>query len=200
MPLRSWDPTVNPSTAATIDDLYRIRGKAELVRGQIVLMPPFDGLVGRAVGRIIWSLHGFASRAKRGHAGTSTLGIVVDLPNRKSFCPDASYYVGKLTMKFVDGAPAFAVEVRSDDDYGPAGERKMGDKRADYFAAGTLVVWDVDLQGDDVIRVFRASDPERPAIYRHGEIAEAEPAVPDWTMAVDGMFPPDDEAADSGTE
>jgi Uma2 family endonuclease len=184
---------MNPRTAATIDDLYRIRGKAELVRGQIVLMPPFGGLVSHAVGRIVWSLHDFTSRAKWGHAGTSTLGFVVDLPNRKSFCPDASYYVGKLTMKFVDGAPAFAVEVRSDDDYGPAGEREMAEKRADYFAAGTQVVWDVDLQSDDVVRVYRTADPEHPTIYRRGQLAEAEPAVPGWTMSVDDMFPAEDE-------
>ena len=35
----------------------------------------------------------------------------------------------------------------------------MSDKRADYFAAGTEVVWDVDLQSDDVVRVYRAADP-----------------------------------------
>jgi len=65
----------------------------------------------------------------------------------------------------------------------------MAAKRVDYFAAGTLVVWDVDLLSDDVVRVYRASNPEEPTIYRRGQIAEAEPAVPGWTMAVDGLFP-----------
>jgi Uma2 family endonuclease len=64
----------------------------------------------------------------------------------------------------------------------------MAKKRADYFAAGTLVVWDVDLTSEDVVRVYRSSDAERPTIYRRGEIAEAEPAVPGWTMAVDDLF------------
>ena len=36
------------------------------------------------------------------------------------------------------------VEVRSESDYGPTAERDIADKRADYFAAGTLAVWDVD--------------------------------------------------------
>ena len=83
----------------------------------------------------------------------------------------------------------FAVEVRSENDYGPSAERQMAKKRADYFAAGTLVVWDVDLLSEDVIRVYRASDPERATIYLRGQIAEAEPAVPGWTMAVDDLFP-----------
>ena len=61
-------------------------------------------------------------------------------------------------MKFFQGAPVFAVEIRSENDYGPAAEREMAAKRADYFAAGTLVVWDVDLLGDETVRVFRSSD------------------------------------------
>lgn len=92
-------------------------------------------------------------------------------------------------MKFIDGAPVFAIEVRSEGDYGPRAERAMAKKRADYFAAGTLVVWDVDLLSDDVVRVYRAGDPETATVYHRGETAEAEPAVPDWTMAVDDVFP-----------
>jgi Uma2 family endonuclease len=97
-------------------------------------------------------------------------------------------------MRFYQGAPVFAVEVRSEGDYGPQAEQELADKRADYFAAGTLVVWDVDLLSTDVIRVYRATDPDHPAIYRRGEIAEAEPAVPGWSMPVDDLFlPPADQ-------
>ena len=64
----------------------------------------------------------------------------------------------------------------------------MAAKRADYFEAGTQVVWDVDLLSDDVVRAYRASDPDHPAIYRRGEMAEAEPAVPEWSMPVTDLF------------
>jgi Uma2 family endonuclease len=64
----------------------------------------------------------------------------------------------------------------------------MAAKRADYFAAGTLVVWDVDVLQEEVVRVYRATDPEHPTIYRRGEVAEAEPAVPCWSMPVDDLF------------
>ena len=64
----------------------------------------------------------------------------------------------------------------------------MADKRADYFAAGTLVVWDVDLMAEDVIRKYNASAPDHLIVYRRGEIADAEPAVPGWTMLVDELF------------
>ena len=91
-------------------------------------------------------------------------------------------------MRFIVGAPDFAVEVRSENDYGPAAERAIARKRADYFAAGTLVVWDVDVQSQDVVKVYRASDPDNPTIYRRGDIAEAEPAVPGWRMPVNELF------------
>jgi Uma2 family endonuclease len=94
-------------------------------------------------------------------------------------------------MKFFEGAPIFAVEVRSEGDYGARAEREMELKRADYFAAGTLVVWDVDLLSEDIVRVYSSDRPSIPRIYRRGQFAEAEPAVPDWTMPVDDLFPED---------
>ena len=75
-------------------------------------------------------------------------------------------------MKFLrQCAPVFAVEVRSEGDYSPAAERAMAEKRADYFAAGTVVVWDVDLQSSDVvIASYRAEAPFRPRVFRRGAI------------------------------
>jgi Uma2 family endonuclease len=64
----------------------------------------------------------------------------------------------------------------------------MRAKRADYFQAGTQVVWDVDLLGEDAVRVYRAADPDRPTVFRRGEVAEADPALPGWRMAVDDLF------------
>ena len=78
--------------------------------------------------------------------------------------------------------------MRSENDYGPAAERDLAAKRADYFASGTLVVWDVDVLRDQVVRVYRADDPDRPTIYHRGEMAEAEPALPAWSMPVDDLF------------
>jgi Uma2 family endonuclease len=91
-------------------------------------------------------------------------------------------------MRFFEGAPLFAVEVRSEGDYGPQADRDMAAKRADYFAAGTQVVWDVDLQSADVVRKYTASQPDRPTVYHRGELADAEPALPEWKMPVDDLF------------
>jgi len=174
---------------ATIEDLYKVKGKAELVNGEIILMSPTGLLPSYAAGEIFSSLREYSKRRRFGIAVGDNTAFLVNLLHRKSFCPDAAFYTGPNTgMKFGEGAPVFAVEVRSEGDYGPRAEREMAKKRADYFAAGTLVVWDVDLRSDDVVRVYRSSDTEKPTIYRKGQVGEAEPAVPGWTMAVDNVF------------
>jgi len=192
MPTRNYNTHRTPMSTkveATIEDLYKVEGKAELVNGEIVEMPLTGGLPHLVALQITLSLAAYAKVGRKGHAIGDSAAFVVKLPNRKSFSPDAAFYIGAVTMKFFQGAPVFAVEVRSENDYGRWAERQMAQKRADYFAAGTLVVWDVDLLSDDVVRVYRASVPENATIYRRGEIAEAEPAVPGWTMAVDDLFP-----------
>jgi Uma2 family endonuclease len=176
---------------ATIEDLYRVpeHGKAEIVNGELVLMSPTGGVPGRAAGEIYISLHDYERRVGGGYAFPDNVGFIVSLPNRRSFSPDTAFFKGELRGGlFLEGAPIFAVEVRSAEDYGPAAERRMAAKRSDYFAAGTLVVWGVDVLREKLVRVYRAGDPENPTIHRAGEIADAEPALPGWTMTVEEIF------------
>jgi len=181
---------MSTNTEATIEDLYCVpeNGKAEIVNGEILCMSPTGGLPAYASREIVSALREHERRTKKGYAVPDNAAFVVNLPHRKSFSPDAAYYIGDITMKFFEGAPVFAVEVRSEGDYGAAAEAKMRAKRADYFAAGTLVVWDVDLLSETVVKVYRTDEPEKPTIYHRGERAEAEPAVPGWSMKVDELL------------
>ena len=45
-----------------------------------------------------------------------------------------------------------------------------------------------ELESQDVIKSYRASDPDSPVIFRRGDMADAEPAVPAWRLAVDELF------------
>ncbi len=176
---------------ATVDDLYAVpeNGKAELVDGRLVRMSPTGDRPGRAGMKIVLRLYEYEKQAREGRVYPDNVGFLVDLPDRKSFSPDAAFYVGpRAGGKFLQGSPVFAVEVRSEGDYGARAERAMTRKRADYFTAGTLVVWDVDVLRDEVVRVYRAREPERPVVYGRGEAAEAEPALPGWRMPVDEIM------------
>jgi Uma2 family endonuclease len=178
-------------TRTRIEELYHVsdNGKAEIVHGELILMSPTGRKPNRASSKIWLRLYEYEQTEKTGFAVADNAGFHVNLPHRDSFSPDAAFYIGEDPgMKFFEGAPVFAAEVRSEGDYGPVAEKELTDKRADYFAAGTLVVWDVDLLSDEVIRVYRASDPDNPTSYRRGEVVEAEPAVPGWRMPVDDLF------------
>lgn len=176
------------TTEQLIAELYNVEGKAEIVGGEIVLMSPTGDKPSSAAFEIACSLRSYAKH-NGGRAYTDNAAFLVNLPNCKSVSPDVAYYTGpRSKMKFLPQAPDFAVEVRSENDYDPNAETEIAQKRADYFAAGTKVVWDVDLLGDDVVRAYRASSPEEPTVFRRGETAEAESAVPGWAFGVDELF------------
>ena len=177
---------------ATLADLYRTPEKAELIGGRIVPIMPSGFLPGRVAGRIYRSLDDYATARSVGNASTDGVGYAVPkLPSgRESFSPDASYHVGPLPadlMRFIEGAPTFAVEVRSENDYTPSAEADMAAKRTDYFAASTEVVWDVDPVAKQ-IHAYRRTAPTQPVTYGPGQTAAAEPAVPGWTVTVDWVF------------
>lgn len=180
--------------SATLDDLARVEGKAELVDGRIVRFMPGGDAPSEAAFEIAVSLREYVRKTGAGVAFPDGIGYAQRPPlpsGRQSFSPDASYYVGprpRNRMRFIEGAPTLAVEVRSESDYGDAAEAEMAAKRADYFQAGTLAVWDVDPVAGTVA-AYRADDPANPAIFKSGESADAEPAVPGWRMAVDDVFP-----------
>lgn len=185
--------SVVPQTRrATLDDLSRTPEKAELIGGRIVRFMAPGRNPSRVAFRIARSLDDYATQTGRGEAHPDNVGYAIpELPSgRESFSPDASYYDGPLPanlMRFIEGPPTFAAEVRSENDYGDAAELQMAEKRTDYFAAGTQVVWDVDPRAE-CVHVYRASDPNHPTTYRRGQVADAEPAVPDWRVAVDWLF------------
>ncbi len=177
---------------ATLEDLYRFPGKAELINGRIVPLMATGRRPNRIASHIFRSLDDYAQAQGVGEAYTDNMGFAVPmLPSgREAFNPDASYYNGPFPaddMRFIEGPPTFAVEVRSENDYGDAAEAQISAKRADYFAAGTLVVWDVDPVAD-TIACYRAATPAQATIFRRGDTADAEPAVPGWRIDVDKIF------------
>jgi Uma2 family endonuclease len=181
-------------TAATLDDRARVEGKAELIAGRIVHFLPSGDVPSEASFEIAVRLRDHARRKGEGVAFPDGIGYAIDPPlpsGRQTFSPDASYHIGsrpRNRMRLIEGAPTFAVEVRSENDYGDAAEGELVAKRADYFASGTLVVCDVDPLAT-TIPVYRANSPAQPTLYGRGQVAEAEHAIPGWQLPVDEIYP-----------
>jgi Uma2 family endonuclease len=179
-------------TAATLDDLYRVKDKAELISGRIVPLMPTGRRPSRVAFRIVRSLDDHATATGQGEAFGDNTGFAVNMlsSGRESFSPDAAYFLGPFPsnpMRFLVGAPIFAVEVRSENDYGPAAAVALASKRADYFEAGTAVVWDVDPVNDRIFK-YRADAPQQVEVFVRGQEADALPAVTNWRLAVNEIF------------
>ena len=175
---------------ATLEDLMKFDGKAELIGGRIVEFMASGDLPGTIAFEIAVELRAFAKAKRRGRAYPDGVGFAVDPPlasGRQSFSPDAAFLVDPSptpAMPFIDGPPTFAVEVRSENDYGRGAEAAMADKRADYFEAGTLAVWDVD----PLAQTITLHTPTSEIAFRPGDRAHAEPALPGWTLDVSALF------------
>lgn len=183
-------PSTIAPPRANLADLAQYSGKAELIGGVLVPLLPTGLRPGLVAGRIFRRLDDY-SEANGGYAVGDNVGFAVPelSTGRESFSPDAAYFAGPLpadTMGFVPGPPTFAVEVRSENDYGPAAERAIAAKRQEYFEAGTLVVWDADPVAG-VVRVYRPGGAPA-AVFGAGEEADAEPALPGWRVSVDWLM------------
>ncbi len=178
---------------ATIADLMSTKDKAELVNGYVVTQPPNGYWHARLASRIVMSLDRHIEVLGVGETFTGLLAYALDEPlesGRQSFSPDASYYAFNLSKTLlgpVPGPPTFAVEIRTSEELSSAGDAEYEAKRKDYFYAGTLVVWDVDPRAKTVTK-YAAADPLTPVVFAAGSVADSEPAVPGWTLALDALF------------
>lgn len=179
------------ATDPLVEELMKTEGKAEIVNGKVVKLMPTGRFPGKAALKIVLALVAYEGNTD-GEAFGDNIGFLCDLPNRRSFSPDAAFYTGpgeEDDMGFLPEPPVFAVEVRSEHDYGRRAEAAIAAKIQDYFDAGTLAVWDVDLRNEEVIAKLTAPDAVNPQFFARGEVANAEPAVPGWTFDVDALFP-----------
>jgi Uma2 family endonuclease len=173
---------------ATFDDLERVEGLAEIVNGEIMLLPRKDSHHTRAAWYIGNRLLEYEARTQLGWAYMTGEHYPVLLPHRQSLCPDVSFYEPPEISKSENGALALVVEIRSAGDYGLAAERAIAAKRADYFAVGTKIVWDVDIRREGWIRSYRAEAPMSPQVFKRGDDAHAEPALMNWSVSVNGLI------------
>jgi Uma2 family endonuclease len=180
------------STRATIDDLHRVEGKAELIGGRIVHLMGAEFRPSLIAANMHINLFAYASTLGRGWALINNVIFAVPelTSGRESFSRDSSYHLGlppSNEMDAISGAPIFAIQVRSKGDYGKAAELEITAKRADDFEAETEFVWDVDFKAS-VVRSYLKEKPDQPILFGSGQDAEASPALPGWRLAVDSIF------------
>ncbi len=128
-------------------------GKTELVRGEIVFMPPTGYDHGVVAGEVFASIHAFCRQGGLGTATTAEAGFVLRRSPDTVRAPDAAFVSAERALRcrgFFPGAPDLAVEVMSPDDALPEVEAKA----REYLGAGSRLVWALDPERR-VARVYR---------------------------------------------
>jgi hypothetical protein len=117
---------MSTKTRATIEDLYKVEGKAELVNGEIIEMPPSGDDPSFASGEIFVRLRLYVLEGRPGRAYGDGTGFHVNLPHREAFSPDAAYYTGPQTgMRFLERRSSN----RSESQYGQTPSPSTGEGR-----------------------------------------------------------------------
>ena len=85
---------MSTKTRATIEDLYKVAGKAELVNGEIAEIPPTGDEPSTAAFQVAMRVYAYTQQTGQGRAYPDSTGFHVNLPHRESFSPDAAYHTG----------------------------------------------------------------------------------------------------------
>ena len=161
-------------------------GLHELVRGEIVRMPPPQYWHGLICGFAYALLLNFGRRTGHGHAGTNDSTVRIDDQNVRG--ADVCYYSearwprARVSQENPPVPPDLVAEVLSTSDR--PGEVLA--KVADYLRVGVAVVWVID-PGKRRLTIHRG-DTQTPTVLEESEIVENLPELPGFRCQVADFF------------
>ena len=164
-------------------------GRFELVRGEVIEVPPGRPEHARVVFKTGFSLETFGRNTGFGYCLSESAVATEEGPDTVRG-PDISFYSHARWPEYLVGPglppvpPDLAVEVLS-----PSNRRgPILQKVAEYLEAGVLMVWVIYPKRHQVA-IYRAQDDE-PIFLREGEFLEDLPELPGFRCAVSDFFPP----------
>jgi Uma2 family endonuclease len=163
-------------------------GTFELVRGEVVEVPPAMPEHGRVCGNSYFVLETYGRQSGLGYALSNDSGVLTERGPDTVRGVAVCFYsharwpriqVGK-TLPPVP--PDVAVEV-----YSPSNRRgAMNQKVSEYLVVGTLLVW-VIYPASRSVAIYR-SDDEPPLVFREGDFIENLPELPGFRCTVADFF------------
>ncbi|QDT15788.1 Uma2 family endonuclease [Alienimonas californiensis] len=179
------DPPPGEATVADWEAANRRgRGLYELIDGTLIekAVSDLSSSIGLTIGALLWN---FVTPRRLGHLhgadGFFNLPDGLRAPD-VSFTPAADRPDGLQARGFSDVPPALVVEVLSPGNTA----QEMRRKRAVYFAAGVVRVWEVDPE-TRTATVWRG--PDDSATFRHGDALPGEPVLPGLQLKLSDLFP-----------
>ncbi len=184
-------PTIAPPEVKllTAEDLWEMPDnglRRELVKGELIERPPAGCEHGAIAGDLHGTLWNYVRTHRLGRVFAAETGFRIGRNPDTVRAPDTAFVSNErlpasLPEKYLELAPDLAVEVVSPSDTA----HEVGDKVADWLAAGTRLVWGV-YPRSRTVHVYRPNAP-----FRRLTVADAldgEDVVPGFSCPVSNLF------------
>jgi Uma2 family endonuclease len=165
--------TVEPMTAEAFGAWVQLPENRdrwfELVRGEVIELPPPMKVHGRVCANVAFDLESYVRQRRKGYVTTNDAGVILQRTPDTVRGPDVALYedaarFDDLHPKYGETPPRLAVEVLSPSDRAQLVTRKI----TDYLAHGVDLIWLIDPEDHSVTVYRRDRGPLR--IDREGEL------------------------------
>jgi Uma2 family endonuclease len=159
----------------------------ELVRGEVIELPPPMKLHGVVCNNISFELTAYVRQRRKGYVTGNDSGVILERDPDTVRGPDVAVYEDAQTFeelhpKYGEVPPLLAVEVLSPNDRATRITRKI----ADYLRTGVAMVWVIDPEAR-TITVWR-SDQGRPDVLTVEQELTGGEVLPDFRCRVSSFF------------
>ena len=178
------------TTLAKISDLEALAAKGsrcELIKGDLIELPPAGWTHGRIANAIAFALTSFVKERNLGEIASAETGFIIGREPDTVRAPDVSFVsqerlVGvSETSGFLELSPDLAVEVVSPGDSANAVQTKA----EGWLDSGARLVWVVYPESRSVV-VYRTGGQAR--VLHEGDTLDGQPVFDSFTLAVGILF------------
>ena len=174
-------------TAEELERMPQNDAHVELVKGEIVKMPPAGHEHGEIAGAIFAAIHTFVRQHKLGKVYAAETGFILSRDPDTVRAPDAAFVSAERAAQqkrregFFDGAPDLAVEVVSPEDTAEEVEVKV----LEYLRVGTKLVWIANPR-TRTITAYRTLDKVR--VLTMNDTLDGNDVLPGFAAAIKDIF------------
>jgi Uma2 family endonuclease len=183
--------TIAPKKLLTAEEFFLLPdpgdgSQQELVRGEILTMPPHGGLHGVCCLKTGRRIGNFVDDNDRGTVASNDTGFITEREPDSVRGPDISYWskdrLKEIPVSYIELAPDLLVEVLS-----PSNTRKqILAKLREYFIKGVRLVW-VIAPEDRTVTIYRTPDEGR--LLHESATVTGEDVLPGFSCRVSDLLP-----------
>jgi Uma2 family endonuclease len=158
----------------------------ELVRGEVITMPPPGGLHGVTCSKVDRKIGAFIDAGPGGTLACNDTGFVTEREPDSVRGPDIAYWtrerLGEVPVSYIETPPDMLVEVLSPSNT----TRQIRSKLIEYFARGVRLVWVVAPE-DRTLTIYRTPDEGR--VLHETATVTGDDVLPGFTCRVSELLP-----------